>query len=1402
MKKLLFLTCMLLCISLSGWAQDAPSISVTPDTLDVKWEGMKVAETERIFLTLTATDNWKIEYVDSCDSWIKICDEVGSQIDSSSENKFGENEPLSLTVDVSRNDGIDDRNGQVVFYIEDKEDATDTLTIIQEGRRGPAISIEPGSLEFDANEEEREILVKSNSKWKISTSSDDWIEFPNYIIDDVNEATPADGVKVTIKVKAYEDQPPRRGVVYFIAVDELGETLKNDEKDVTASLTVEQKGKPNISIGEKVWEPEADSAEKTVSVTSNRKWVVSTEVSTEESWITLSPESGEYSGDITISITANESREPRSGKVYFKAVDDADNVLASDTLTINQKGANPNIRIENVENNTLEFDAIEEEGKKVTVKSNSKWKVSGNKKWITLSIDEGVNNGEVTIRVANNEKTLKRTGYVVFTAVDDNGDPYKIEGKEVTCSLTVVQAGAPVKISIDKESLTFDPTPTEAQEVTVSTNTKNWEPKTENDWIDVEKNDSILSVSVKPYTTVGEDRTGMVTIIAFDTPDELKNPNGNTKDITITQKGIEPVLTITAPDLEGTKLPSEGLTATVTLETNMDWTATVSEDAEDWISVSSGAGNTSEGETATSSVTVKVSENTAVQERTGTITFDTKYGTKSITITQMAAMPTIVLTKEPNYTNVYHGDTVAVSFQLKNEKDEPLSEESMKEYAWRWNGQESTESTFTYKASNSSQETKNDSIVLVVTRAEDGKPISGRADFKVWPTPAPQILVDGNKVEAKDNIQVNKYQSETANLTVTPIGGNPDGWDYTWMESRWAGVQITDTLSKQATCTISYNENKNRYITLKVTNRLPAPDNANNWSQEYSFQITFEKDLDLPTITLVPSTSYRNLKDGDQVTVGFSLKDQKTGETIADTNDYDWQWEVDGVSQGNGKEATLTASNKNNNDGKDQVVKLKFWRKGKEAETRESSLVFTSWPKPDVTISSDPISPDQGGRIQLEREQRSTTLSVNAKGGYKSGWSYEWIEKNRNTLTGANYQVLYDDGKETVRDITLKVKNTTPEGEVWFEKTYEYTVSFEVEDDVPDLRTSFENDVERTKMYVLSGVTFTVDLKLFSNNKEIDPDDYKKYEWSWDNNNWKQNWREEITADSVNSITTITDTIFVRSRGSSLNARPNDFKYYVCPGLALKESWNKSLSDEKNPNNPLMESQAIREGNEFRLNTIPELTGGYDTPEFKVTIDGQDFELNGGVGTIPNIGTKEGKTVQMKFVALAKYEGILMKGGTLELDSIDMTIYHKPTTPTVLRVKGDGTSRTWIVDGADQLCLKKGDKNIELSGSKTANATWVVMKDQAYEGGESDYYSYRAYTSGDVTITSGKKQGGAGKPDEEWDGSTYGTATNVRITTSQVSGQYSINGMRTNQLVHGLNIIRMEDGTVKKVFKK
>lgn len=149
------------------------------------------------------------------------------------------------------------------------------------------------------------------------------------------------------------------------------------------------------------------AAAQTITVTSNDTW----SASCPDTWVTVSPKSGQGNGSISISVADNVEFSARSSEV---TVTTAGNVRA--TVKVNQLSPNPSILL------SVESVDVEAAGKTVSVDvtSNAPWSLTipSDCTWITADVKEGKGNGKVTFTVAANEAFTTRSADIAFTAFD------------------------------------------------------------------------------------------------------------------------------------------------------------------------------------------------------------------------------------------------------------------------------------------------------------------------------------------------------------------------------------------------------------------------------------------------------------------------------------------------------------------------------------------------------------------------------------------------------------------------------------------------------------------------------------------------------------------------------------------------------------------------------------------------------------------------------------------------------------------------------------------------------------------------------------------------------------------------------------------------------------------------
>lgn len=259
----------------------------------------------------------------------------------------------------------------------------------------------------------------------------------------------------------------------------------------------------------------------------------------------------------------------------------------------------------------------------------------------------------------------------------------------------------------------------------------------------------------------------------------------------------------------------------------------------------------------------------------------------------------------------------------------------------------------------------------------------------------------------------------------------------------------------------------------------------------------------------------------------------------------------------------------------------------------------------------------------------------------------------------------------------------------------------------------------------------------------------------------------------------------------------------------------------------------IREGRELKLE-VQQALYGYKN-KWTYTWNGSDTENYQTLLQVPNVQTSgEAMSSESNTITL----GISNMGPNniaWEETSISKlyTVYRKPRTPASLAQKGNGASRTLIATMAisdDQ--LKDNDYYLCFGHRETSGVVTLIGEPQLQEGPGQTRFSTQVpqdlwndksnlcvfalwhYSDG-TWITSGLRF--ISYVEEDWDGSDYtgkstysgttrgGDTTGIQeteITSQHIQATYNLSGTTRGTLQRGLNIVRMTDGTVRKVIKK
>ena len=349
------------------------------------------------------------------------------------------------------------------------------------------------------------------------------------------------------------------------------------------TIVVQREGHAYLEASAESLDFTAYSGSSTLMLKTNMKW----EVYASDSWIELSPTSGDGNAYVKVSVTANDSGKSRTGTVKFVA----DGKSAS--VAISQAGGSLS-----VSPTTLEI--VEGGGTKtLRLTTPSTWTATASDTWLKTTPESGSGDATLSVIVEANNSTSTRTGTITFTSVD--------------CTETVVVTQAGGKLSVSTSSLNFgDVGDTKSLKVQASNETLVWTAGTEDAWLKVSPDSgsgSATLIVTAEANNSAANRTGTVTITSGET----------TIPVTVTQTGGS--FSLSASSLSFVDA-GESKSLTITTTTSLPWTAT---SASSWLKVSPESGSGS----ATLSVTAEANNSTA--ERTGKINIT--FGEESIPVT-------------------------------------------------------------------------------------------------------------------------------------------------------------------------------------------------------------------------------------------------------------------------------------------------------------------------------------------------------------------------------------------------------------------------------------------------------------------------------------------------------------------------------------------------------------------------------------------------------------------------------------------------------------------------------------------------------------------------------------------------------------------------------------------------
>ena len=344
-----------------------------------------------------------------------------------------------------------------------------------------------------------------------------------------------------------------------------------------------------------------ESAEQSITLSFSTNVAWSATVSAD--WLTISPSSGEAGkNSVKVEVEENRTGQPRSATITISDKESMQKV----SVTVRQEALKASLT---VSPESLEFSANKGE-EMLNVTSNTDWVITKDAEWITLDSDKGKGLATIAAGVTENTSLTSRTGSITVSTSDGS----------VKKTVSVRQSGADVIFTIDKNEFNVAAV---GESFTVKvTHNIGYKINSQPEW--VKQTGKVSSGNTDTYTFTAEANTSTEAregVIVF------CNDNNECIQVTVKQAGAKASLSVSPAELTFTaNTESKSLDVT----SNTAWTAA---SGASWakLNKTNGSGN--------AQIAVTAEENTAITQRSATITIKTADGKASATVkvTQSAA---------------------------------------------------------------------------------------------------------------------------------------------------------------------------------------------------------------------------------------------------------------------------------------------------------------------------------------------------------------------------------------------------------------------------------------------------------------------------------------------------------------------------------------------------------------------------------------------------------------------------------------------------------------------------------------------------------------------------------------------------------------------------------------------
>jgi hypothetical protein len=520
---------------------------------------------------------------------------------------------FSLT--AAANTGSATRYGTITISAPGYSSKTISVTQPGNGIEIPKLETFTSALEINAaNGSTRVIEVSSNLNWTAS-SNQSWLTLSN--------TSGSNDGSITITATANNSNTPRQAFVTLSAIGVSSVTITVTQAAAATTYTLAvSSNSVNIAA------PAGSTA--SVTVTSNIAWTAASN----QSWLTVSPTSGSNNGALTFTAAVNTASTTRQAIVTVSGTG-----VNPVSITITQAAAATTHTLA-VSSNSVNIAAPAGSTASVAVTSNTAWTTASNQSWLTVSPASGSNNGALTFTATANTGSTTRQAIVTVSGTGVN---------PVSITVTQAAAAATHTLAVSSNSVNIAAPAGSTASVAVTSNTA-WTTASNQSWLTVSptsgSNNGALTFTAA-VNTASTTRQATVTV---------SGTGVNPVSITITQAAAATTNTLAVSSNSVNIAAPAGSTASVTVTSNIAWTAASN---QSWLTVSPTSGSNN------GTLTFTAAANTASTTRQAIVTVSgTGVNPVSITVTQDAASILIIDESSTNITiGPESGTTITISIQ-------------------------------------------------------------------------------------------------------------------------------------------------------------------------------------------------------------------------------------------------------------------------------------------------------------------------------------------------------------------------------------------------------------------------------------------------------------------------------------------------------------------------------------------------------------------------------------------------------------------------------------------------------------------------------------------------------------------------------------------------------------------